>query len=109
MPSPRPYSWKTDEFSTKNEARGTMPIIENSLADSRLAQEQPQFLSPFHCPNCSTQLPPVLERKISTAGWITFAVLLVTVFPLFWIGLLIREDVPVCQVCQAKLALGPYR
>lgn len=109
MPTPRPYSWKTDEFPTKNEARGTMPIIENSGADSRLAQAQPQFLSSFHCPNCHTQLPPVLERKISTAGWITFAVLLVTVFPLFWIGLLIREDVPICQVCQAKLSLGPYR
>ncbi len=108
MPSPRPYSWKTDEFSTKNEARGTMPIIENH-GRSDLALAQPQFLASFRCPNCNTHLPPVLEKKISTAGWITFGVLLVTVFPLFWIGLLIREDVPICQVCQTKLKLGPYR
>src|SRR3954452_22784142 len=74
MPSPRPYSWKTDEFGTRNEARGTMPIIENSRSDSRLTHAQPQFLSTFHCPNCATQLPPVLQKKISTAGWITFAV-----------------------------------
>lgn len=86
-----------------------MPIIEDSHRDAQLAHAQPQFMASFRCPNCSTHLPPVLERKISTAGWVTFAVLLVTVFPLFWIGLLIREDVPVCQICQAKLALGPYR
>lgn len=109
LPSPRPYSWKTDELSIKNEARGTMPIIEHSPREAHLAHAQPHFISSFRCPNCSTQMPPLLERKISTAGWITFGVLLVTVFPLFWIGLLIREDVPVCQVCQARLTLGPYR
>jgi len=86
-----------------------MPIVDRVAHGGELAHAQPQFLASFRCPNCSTHLPPLLERKISTAGWITFAVLLVTVFPLFWIGLLIREDVPVCQVCQAKLALGPYR
>ena len=45
-----------------------------------------------------------LERRISTAGWITFAVLLVLFFPLFWIGLLIKEDVRVCQVCNSRFA-----
>ncbi|MBV9240562.1 MAG: zinc ribbon domain-containing protein, partial [Acidobacteria bacterium] len=81
MPSPRPYSWKTDEFSVKNnEARGTMPIIEGTRQQTPLAHAQPQFLASFRCPKCSTHLPPMLERKISTAGWITFAVLLVTVF-----------------------------
>jgi hypothetical protein len=40
-----------------------------------------------------------MERKISNAGWVVFAVLLVTFFPLFWIGFLIKEDVPVCPVC----------
>lgn len=109
LPAPRPYSWKTDEFTTKNEARGTMPNLDTGTRDVRLAQAQPQFVTAFRCPSCGTHYPPVLERKISTAGWVTFAILLVTVFPLFWIGLLIREDVPVCQVCQAKLAVGPYR
>ena len=109
MPSPRPYSWKTDEFPADNKARGTMPIIEHSPRPQQLVQRPPDLLEAFRCPNCGTHLPPLLERKISTAGWITFAVLLVTVLPLFWIGLLIREDVPVCQVCQTKLQLGPYR
>ncbi|MFL6374443.1 MAG: zinc-ribbon domain-containing protein [Pyrinomonadaceae bacterium] len=109
LPTPRPYSWKTDELATTNKARGTMPILDSGTREVGLTQAQPQFVTAFRCPNCSTHYPPVLERKISTAGWITFAVLLVTVFPLFWIGLLIKEDVPVCQVCQAKLAVGPYR
>jgi len=109
MPEPRPYAWKTDEFTATNQARGTMPIIENSPQMGSLQNAQPQFMSTFRCPNCGTQLPPLLERKISTAGWVTFAILMVTIFPLFWIGLLIREDVPVCQVCHTKLVLGPYR
>jgi hypothetical protein len=51
---------------------------------------------------------PKIEKRISTAGWITFAVLLVFFFPLFWIGLLIKEEVQVCQVCSSKLPLN-YR
>jgi hypothetical protein len=86
-----------------------MPIIDGGPPNARLRHAEPQFLASFRCPKCNTYLPPLLERKISTAGWVTFAVLLVTVFPLFWIGLLIRDDVPVCQVCRAKLQLGPYR
>jgi hypothetical protein len=52
---------------------------------------------------------PRIERRISTAGWVTFAVLLVVFFPLFWIGLLIKEDVPVCLACNSKLQIGPHR
>lgn len=103
MPSPSPYSWKTDEFTIKNEARPTEHI------NAPIEVRQPGFATIFRCPNCSTHMPPLIERKISTAGWITFAVLLVTIFPLFWIGLLMREDVPVCQICKTRLVLGPYR
>ena len=46
---------------------------------------------------------PRIERRISTAGWITFAVLLVFFFPLFWIGLLIKEDAVVCQTCNLRV------
>ncbi|HEV7699299.1 MAG TPA: LITAF-like zinc ribbon domain-containing protein [Pyrinomonadaceae bacterium] len=109
LPSPRPYSWKTDEFGTQSEARRTMPIAEVS-GHAPLQHAQPHgFASAFRCPNCMTHMPPRIERKVSTAGWVTFAILMVTVFPLFWIGLLIKEDVPICQICQTRLALGPYR
>jgi hypothetical protein len=50
-----------------------------------------------------SNMMPRLERKISTAGWITFAVLLVFFFPLFWIGLLIKEDVHICPACNTQV------
>jgi hypothetical protein len=44
-----------------------------------------------------------LKRKISQAGWIVFAVLLVTLPILFWIGLCIREDARMCPICNTRV------
>ncbi len=113
--APRPYAWKTDEFQTENEPRKTVPISRVQLRDDQFSQNttsykqaplvyQPQGLGqPFRCPHCMSHYTPRIERRISTAGWITFAVLLVMFFPLFWIGLLIKEDVQVCQTCNSKV------
>jgi len=114
---PRPYSWKTDEFQTKNEKRQTSNIdeqmtqqhvqfpLQQSFPAGRLASPGIQFMDPnYRCPHCMSQFLPKTDRRISTAGWIVFAVLLVTVFPLFWIGLLIKEDVHVCPSCNTRLA-----
>jgi DNA-directed RNA polymerase subunit M/transcription elongation factor TFIIS len=59
--------------------------------------------SSFRCPNCQSDRPPMVSKQISAAGWITFAVLLVTCFPLFWIGLLITEPVRRCADCGTNL------
>jgi RNA polymerase subunit RPABC4/transcription elongation factor Spt4 len=112
---PRPYAWKTDEFQiSESRSRRTDQInlqkpqqvqplgnpYQTPNAPQPLAFHQPQNLAQdYRCPRCSSQLYPRFERKISQAGWITFAVLLVAFFPLFWIGLLIKEDVRVCPVC----------
>jgi len=114
--APRPYAWKTDEFQAQPEQRPTMPIDriqpktgminipDQSYRPAPLAYSQPQqFGQPFRCPHCMSPYSPRMERRISTAGWITFAVLLVLFFPLFWIGLLIKEDVRVCQTCNSKI------
>ncbi len=111
--SPRPYAWQTDEFQTNSQARKTASGIDQPSAFSSLGQEfkkaplayaQPQhFAQSFRCPNCMSAFPPKLEKKISTAGWITFAALLIFFFPLFWIGLLIKEDVVTCQSCNVRL------
>lgn len=121
-PQPQPYGWKTDELRTYNESRKTNATghihSQTSQFDAQspqylaapLAYQQPQqFGQPFRCPHCSSQMVPRMERRISTAGWVTFAVLLVVFFPLFWIGLLIKEDVPVCLACNSKLQIGPHR
>jgi hypothetical protein len=46
---------------------------------------------------------PIIERRVSTAGWIVFSVLLVFTLIFFWIGLCMREDVAVCPVCRSRL------
>ncbi len=115
--APRPYAWKTDEFQTQNEPRGTVPMdraqprterfnqANQNYSPAPLAYQQPQhFAAPFRCPRCMSQYMPRIERRISNAGWITFSVLLVFFFPLFWIGLLIKEDVAICQTCNSKVS-----
>jgi len=94
----RPYAWKTDEFQTQTEAR--------ARPSSPIQNYEPSYMAPsfFTCPNCMSQFPPRIERRISTTGWVIFAVLMVVFFPLFWIGLLIKEDVKVCTVCNARTA-----
>ena len=115
--APRPYAWKTDEFTTQNEARKTVdaprtsPINQQVLigrtqnVNQPLAFHQQQHLSqPYRCPHCMSQFLPRVERRISTAGWITFAVLLVFSMGVFcWIGLLIKEDFRVCPSCNATV------
>jgi RNA polymerase subunit RPABC4/transcription elongation factor Spt4 len=70
-----------------------------------LAYRQPSYLGQqYHCPHCGSEYLPRIERRISNAGWITFAVLMVAFFPLFWIGLLIKEDVRICPSCLYRVA-----
>ncbi|MBY0525210.1 MAG: hypothetical protein K2R98_17520 [Gemmataceae bacterium] len=58
----------------------------------------------FHCPYCNTCKPPYTQRKVSTAGWIFFWVLLLFLcLPLCWIGLFMCEDQKVCSSCGIKL------
>ncbi len=109
----RPYSWQTDEFQTQNETR-PIPLV-NQLPNAmtpnmQYAPNRPQTpayygpgaMSNFRCPVCASTNLPRIERKMSSAGWITFAVLLVFFFPLFWIGLMMKEDVRVCSICGFK-------
>ena len=116
---PRPYSWKTDEYQVtdKKQPQKTQPINrvqplpENPyLTNQTVRPPQPlayqhsnQMTYGYRCPRCGTQALPNVTRKISTAGWITFAVLLVTTGIFFWIGLLIREDAHTCPVCNLRV------
>lgn len=113
FPTRRPYAWQTDEFQTEQNkrsyAKGTLEHIPLNSA----YQNQPgQFLAPsaprdltgnYRCPNCGTNYLPIVESRISTAGWITFSLLLVFTFIFFWVGLLMKENVSVCPVCKKRL------
>ncbi len=70
---------------------------------------QPQYAGApapmsFRCPYCQSTHPPLISSKISDAGWIVFAVMLLFCFPLFWIGLLMKEDQRICRSCGMKLS-----
>jgi hypothetical protein len=58
----------------------------------------------YRCPNCQSTYPPITEKRITTEGWIVFCALLVFCLPLFFIGLLMREEIRVCPVCRLRLA-----
>lgn len=113
---PRPYSWKTDEFQAprpnaqKTEQKTQVPPLANQIPPinqnfpQHLIYQQPgQLNANYHCPRCGSQYLPVVERRVSTAGWIVFSVLLIFTLFFFWIGLLIKEEVRVCPVCRAKV------
>ncbi len=116
---PRPYVWKTDEFQTAApQKQRSRPINQVQPLGNQtpftyqqpprpqpLVYQRPQqqnLTQNLFCPRCASQAVRY-EKKISTAGWIVFAVLLVTFFPLFWIGFLLKEDVKVCQVCNYRI------
>ena len=114
---PRPYSWKTDEFQVaENKKQRAQQINQVQPLAAPFAANQPPRPQPlvqqsaqgvaygYHCPRCSSQMPPKVVKRVSTAGWIVFAVLMVVFFPLFWIGLFIKEDVRMCPVCNFKIS-----
>lgn len=57
----------------------------------------------FRCPYCDSERFPITESQISQGGWIMFAVMLVTCWPLFFIGLLMKEDIRKCADCGLKI------
>jgi hypothetical protein len=112
---PRPYSWKTDEYQVQQDTKARkVPEINRVQPLSNFNQPQPltyqqpqqqqqQMAHGYRCPRCGTQNLPHIERKISTAGWIVFAALLLVFFPLFWVGFFLKEDIRVCPVCNLKV------
>jgi hypothetical protein len=111
---PRPYAWKTDEYQTQAEARATAdhvmtpqpqhPMAQQFYAPAMVAYNGPQDMTGrYRCPSCGTNFLPIVERRISSAGWITFALLLVFTFIFFWVGLLMKEDVAICPICKRRV------
>lgn len=97
--APPPPPSRPQSFVHQNQ----QPLLQQQQQyQHQLQQQRPNLAYSPHCPRCASQYIR-FEKKISTAGWIVFAVLMVTFFPLFWIGLLIKEDATFCQVCNYKI------
>jgi hypothetical protein len=58
----------------------------------------------FRCPHCQSTAPPVVAKRIGTAGWIVFFTLLIACFPLCFIGLFIKEEYRMCSWCRGAIA-----
>ena len=65
--------------------------------------EPPRRRRGFRCPYCGTDEPPRARQRVSVAGWVVFAVLLLFCFPLCLIGLFITEEEKVCWGCGLRL------
>jgi len=60
----------------------------------------------FKCPYCSHEGPPLVNKKISGAGWVLFIVLLFLCIPLCWLPFVIdgcKEEERKCSGCGIKL------
>ncbi len=57
----------------------------------------------FRCRFCQSPYAPLVVEKISTGGWIVFAVMVTFCFPLCWIGLLMKENSHICSSCKMPL------
>jgi hypothetical protein len=58
----------------------------------------------FRCPYCQSPAGTYAVSKVSTGGWVVLVVMLLFCLPLFWIGLLIREDSYHCRSCLMRLS-----
>lgn len=56
----------------------------------------------YRCPHCGSAYVPLVAKKISSDGWLAFALLLFFCPPFFWIGLLMKEEYRMCATCGAK-------
>jgi hypothetical protein len=64
-----------------------------------------QQVGVYSCPFCGTSVEPIIQNKVSPVGWTIFVMLLVLIFTieLCWLGLLIRENVVKCPMCNGNL------
>lgn len=65
--------------------------------------DRPRRREGFRCVYCGTTAPPEVRSKISTAGWVTFVVLLLVCFPVCIVALFIKEEYRVCSSCGITL------
>jgi hypothetical protein len=111
---PRPYSWSTGEFPpdrpARRGARETKQIeIGRGFDDPFQTSEYPVRRGPvplapvYRCPHCGSTALPIVTKRVSSTGWVVFSVLLVVTLFLFWIGLLLQEEVRVCPVCNRRV------
>lgn len=116
VPPPKPYGWASPSSPLHNVADGEnqagsqliQPVASSNYQPPPALAQMPnspimQHLVGYHCPRCGTTAAPIVQSRISTGGWVVFVSMLLFCFPLFFIGLLMREDYRVCPICLAQI------
>jgi|HubBroStandDraft_1064217.scaffolds.fasta_scaffold260963_1 hypothetical protein len=60
-------------------------------------------MAPFCCRSCGYSGHAMVTQKVSAGGWVVFVLLLLFCFPLFWIGLLMKENRSQCPSCRVMV------
>lgn len=66
----------------------------------------PPAYAGFMCPFCRNQAPPIIEKKVSSNGWVIFVLLLLFCLPLCWLPFVLdgcKEETRRCSSCGTKL------
>ena len=74
----------------------TKPIV--LLLVSKQAWDS--FEAHFRGPFSSGAAQPWLTTETSKNGWVVFGIFMVCCLPLFWIGLLVKENYRLCSTCE---------
>jgi len=78
------------------------PAATQPAATSHAPHGHGRGLAVRGCYNCGSTLTPVLRSKMSDAGLIVLVVMLMVCFPLFWIGLMMKEEYTICPSCGVR-------
>lgn len=99
---PKPYGWASPSSPLHDVVPEYPPQVQPLVQTPPQPMPQMQPLG-YHCPRCGTTAPPKINKRISDGGWIVFVIMILFCFPLFWIGLLMKEEERVCSMCLAKI------
>lgn len=93
---PPPYVWAHES--------GPLPAAQgHTPPPAQQPYVAPQSPAGYRCPRCGAGYLPIVEKKVSSDGWVIFILLLFFCVPLCWIGLLIKQETRICPVCRAQI------
>jgi hypothetical protein len=72
-------------------------------ADVRPVVRRRRWDRTCECPNCGYVGEPFERKEMAQEGWIILVVLLIVFFPLFFLGLLMKQTYDVCAECGYKI------